>query len=93
MHTRPTSYWLRQRTTPHDMDMTLWRALRPVQAVYVSAGALGKQALEGGVKVPKSVLALGAAATVAAIVLVGHVAQKTLMGMELDKAASSSKKP
>ena len=57
----------------------------PTQLVYVSAGAIGKAALEGGIKLPKSVVALGALATVAAVVLIGHVAQKTLQGMDLDK--------
>jgi len=59
----------------------------PTQAVYVGAGALGRQALEGGVKMPKAILALGGLATVAAIVLVGHVAQKVLSAMELEKRA------
>ena len=59
----------------------------PTQAVYVGAGALGKQALEGGIKMPKSVLALGALATVVAILLIGHVSQHVLSGMELEKQA------
>jgi len=64
----------------------------PTQAVYVGAGALGKQALEGGVKLPKSILALGALATVAAIALIGHISQKVLSGMELDKQAETTRK-
>jgi uncharacterized membrane protein YdjX (TVP38/TMEM64 family) len=59
----------------------------PTQAVYVGAGALGKQALEGGIKMPKSILALGALATVVAILLIGHVSQHVLSGMELEKQA------
>ena len=63
-----------------------------VQAIYVGTGALGKQALEGGVKLPKSMLVLGAAATVAAIVLIGHIAQSTLKGMDLDQTGAGGKK-
>ena len=58
------------------------------QAVYVSAGALGRQALQGGVQLPSWVIALGVLATGAAIVLIGHVAQQTLQGMDLDPASS-----
>lgn len=61
------------------------------QAVYVSAGALGRQALQGGVQLPPWVIALGILATGAAIVLIGHVAQQTLQGMDLDPAMSSKK--
>jgi len=60
----------------------------PTQAVYVSAGALGRQALQGGVQLPSWVIALGVLATGAAIVLIGHVAQQTLQGMDLDPASS-----
>ena len=93
----------------------------PTQAVYVSAGALGRQALQGcalaagpaprpapapppapptpkpgdtrhlptgrGLRMPPAVLALGAAATLAAILLIGHVAKTTLSGMKLDEKA------
>lgn len=59
----------------------------PTQAVYVSAGALGRQALQGGLRMPPAVLALGAAATLAAILLIGHVAKTTLSGMKLEEKA------
>ena len=36
---------------------------------------------------PPAVLALGAAATLAAILLIGHVAKTTLSGMKLDEKA------
>lgn len=55
----------------------------PTQTVYVSAGALGRQALQGGLRMPPAVLALGAAATLAAILLIGHVAKQTLSSMKL----------
>ena len=61
------------------------------QAVYVGAGALGRQALQGGVKLPRSVVALGVLATAAAIVLIGHVAQQTIKGMDLEEAAMASR--
>ena len=54
----------------------------------MSAGALGRQALQGGVQLPSWVIALGVLATGAAIVLIGHVAQQTLQGMDLDPASS-----
>jgi len=64
----------------------------PTQAVYVAAGALGRQALQGGVRLPPSVVALGILATAAAIVLIGRVAQQTLENMHLDEAAATRKK-
>jgi uncharacterized membrane protein YdjX (TVP38/TMEM64 family) len=62
----------------------------PSQAVYVSAGALGREALQGGIKLPRSVVAIGVLATVAAIVIIGHVAQQTLKGMDLEGTADRS---
>ena len=59
----------------------------PTQAVYVGAGALGRQALQGGVKLPKSIVALGVLATVLAIVYIGRVAQQTIAGMDLEHVA------
>lgn len=55
----------------------------PTQTVYVSAGALGRQALHGGLHMPPAVLALGVLATLAAILLIGHVAKQTLSSMKL----------
>ena len=55
----------------------------------VGAGAIGRKALQGGVKLPKSVVALGVLATVAAILMVGRVAQQTLEGMHLEDEAGS----
>ena len=62
----------------------------PTQAVYVGAGALGRSALQGGVKLPPAMLAMGGLATLAAIVLVGRVAQQTLAKMDLDGSAKSA---
>ena len=56
----------------------------PTQAVYVGAGAIGRQALQGGVKLPKSIVILGIAATVLAILLIGRVATQTLQKMDLE---------
>ena len=55
----------------------------PSHAAYVTAGALGRKALQGGVKLPPQFLALGVLATIAAIVLIGHVASSTLKTMDL----------
>lgn len=58
----------------------------PTQFVYVTAGSLGRQALEGGLNMPPAVAIGGAVATIAAIVMVGQIAgsvsQKTLDDME-----------
>ena len=54
------------------------------QAVYVTAGAIGRAALQGGVKLPRSVVALGVLGTAAAVALIGHVAQQTLSSMDLE---------
>ena len=64
----------------------------PTQAVYVGAGAIGRQALQGGVKLPKSIVALGVVATAAAIVYIGRVAQETISKMDLDSAAEPKKR-
>jgi uncharacterized membrane protein YdjX (TVP38/TMEM64 family) len=56
----------------------------PTQAVYVSAGALGRKAIQGGVKLPLPVIVGGVVATAAAIILIGHVATQTLNSMDLD---------
>lgn len=56
----------------------------PSQMVYVSAGALGRQALQGGLHMPPSVLVVGAVATVAAIWMVGHISKQTLDKMNLE---------
>jgi len=64
----------------------------PTQAVYVGAGALGRQALQGGVRLPPAVVGLGVLATAAAIVLIGRVAQQTLEDMHLEEAAEVGKK-
>ena len=55
----------------------------PTQAVYVGAGAIGRKALQGGVKLPKSIVFLGIAATILAILLIGRVATQTLQHMDL----------
>jgi len=62
----------------------------PTQAIYVSAGALGRKALQGGVKLPKSVILLGILATAAAILLIGHVASQTIKGMHLEEEGGKS---
>lgn len=64
----------------------------PTQAVYVAAGSLGRRALQGGVKLPWPVAALGVAATVGAIVLIGHVATATLKSMDLEGDGKKAKK-
>ena len=63
----------------------------PTQAVYVAAGSLGRRALQGGVKLPWPVVALGVAATVLAIVFIGHVATATLKGMDLENTGGGGK--
>ena len=55
----------------------------PTQFVYVSAGALGRQALHGGVHLPPALIVVGVLATVAAILMVGHVAQQAIKKMDL----------
>jgi len=64
----------------------------PTQAVYVTAGAIGRAALQGGVKLPRSVVALGVLGTAAAVVLIGHVAQQTLSSMDLEGAAADARR-
>lgn len=59
----------------------------PTQAIYVSAGALGRKALQGGVKLPKEVMLLGVLATAAAVLLIGHVASQTIKAMDLESEA------
>jgi len=58
----------------------------PTQTVYVSAGSLGRKALEGGLNVPLPVIIGGVFATIAAVVMVGHistqVSQQTIDEME-----------
>ena len=56
----------------------------PTQAIYVCAGALGRQALEGGLKVPPALLVGGVVATVLAVWIVGRVAQEALKGLNVD---------
>lgn len=58
----------------------------PTQAIYVSAGALGRKALQGGVTLPKSVMVMGVVATGLAILLIGHVASQTIKGMDLESS-------
>ena len=65
----------------------------PTQAVYVGAGAIGRQALQGGVKLPKSIVLLGVVATAAAIAYIGHVAQQTIAKMDLEGPPSKGKRP
>mmetsp|Transcript_21945 Transcript_21945/g.70077 ORF Transcript_21945/g.70077 Transcript_21945/m.70077 type:complete len:314 (+) Transcript_21945:15-956(+) len=62
----------------------------PTQAAYVTAGALGQQALSGELSLPPALLLAGTLATVGAVVLVGKVAQSTLSKMELDISATQS---
>jgi len=63
----------------------------PTQAVYVSAGAIGRQALKDGVKVPLPVVLIGIAATAAAIFMIGQTASAALHGIELrDPAIQAS---
>jgi len=61
----------------------------PTQLVYVTAGSLGRQALEGGLNMPPAVAISGALATIGAIAMVGHIAgsvsQKTLDDLEVRK--------
>jgi len=64
----------------------------PSQAAYVAAGALGQKALSGQLSVPPAVLIAGTLATVAAVVLVGKVAQQTLANMEFDSKATKATK-
>jgi uncharacterized membrane protein YdjX (TVP38/TMEM64 family) len=59
----------------------------PTQLVYVKAGSVGRDALQGKVPLPRSVIILGVLATVAAIGLIGRVAQQTLEGMDLAQAS------
>ena len=54
----------------------------------MAAGAIGRQALQGGVKLPRSVVVLGVVATISAILLIGRVAQQTLASMELEKESA-----
>ena len=64
----------------------------PTQAVYVGAGAIGRKALQGGVQLPKSVIALGVLATALAIIMVGRIATQVLQSMDLESDAGGSKK-
>lgn len=64
----------------------------PTQAAYVTAGALGRKALQDGVSLPLPLVALGVAATGAAILLIGHVATQALKGMHLDDEADGKKR-
>jgi len=61
----------------------------PTQLAYVTAGSLGRQALEGGLSMPPALAISGVVATVAAVMLVGQVAgsvsQKTLDGFQAHK--------
>ena len=63
----------------------------PTQAIYVSAGAIGRKALQGGVKLPKEVALMGLVATAAAILLIGRVASQTIAGMDLEEEAKKVK--
>ena len=63
----------------------------PTQAIYVSAGAIGRKALQGGVKLPKEVALMGLVATAAAILLIGRVASQTIAGMDLEEVRRRSK--
>eukprot|EP00316_Scyphosphaera_apsteinii_P024209 CAMPEP_0119303110 /NCGR_PEP_ID=MMETSP1333-20130426/4585_1 /TAXON_ID=418940 /ORGANISM="Scyphosphaera apsteinii, Strain RCC1455" /LENGTH=320 /DNA_ID=CAMNT_0007305691 /DNA_START=32 /DNA_END=995 /DNA_ORIENTATION=+ len=62
----------------------------PSQAAYVTAGALGKQALSGNLRLPTPIIAAGAIATVGAIVLVGRIAQQTLQSIDVKKSLHSA---
>ena len=64
----------------------------PTQPVYVGACAIGRKALQGGVQLPKSVIALGVLATALAIIMVGRIATQVLQSMDLESDAGGSKK-
>mmetsp|Transcript_48509 Transcript_48509/g.109292 ORF Transcript_48509/g.109292 Transcript_48509/m.109292 type:complete len:91 (+) Transcript_48509:632-904(+) len=64
----------------------------PTQAVYVSAGSLGRKALEGGLNVPLPVVLGGAIATVAAVVLVGHISTQVSQQTLDDMSEGTTKK-
>ena len=56
----------------------------------VGAGAIGRKALQGGVQLPKSVIALGVLATALAIVMVGRIATQVLQSMDLESDADAA---
>jgi uncharacterized membrane protein YdjX (TVP38/TMEM64 family) len=64
----------------------------PTQAVYVGAGALGRKALKGGVKLPLPIVLLGVAATGLAILLVGRIATQVLQSMDLEADSATPPK-
>jgi len=64
----------------------------PSQAAYVTAGALGQQALSGQLSVPPAVLIAGSLATVGAVVIGGKVAQTTLARMDFDSNGTKPKR-
>ena len=64
----------------------------PTQAVYVTAGSLGRQALEGGLSVPLPVVVAGGLATVGAIVMVGRISTQVSQKAMQDIAPEDGKK-
>lgn len=55
----------------------------------MTAGSLGHQALTGELQLPPQIAVAGGVATVAAVLLVGRVAQQTLERMDLEQLGKS----